>query len=67
MFTALKMTDKQRGSFASQLSRMSELSSLAKQGEDYKDFAIRIEAELLDEQKQLFYIPYLQKLGFQNS
>ena len=67
MFTALKMTDKQRGSFASQLSRMSELSSLAKQGEDYKDFATRIEAELLDEQKQMFYIPYLQKLGFQQS
>lgn len=67
MLTALKMTDKQRGSFASQLSRMSELSSLAKQGEDYKDFATRIEAELLDEKKQMFYIPYLQKLGFQNS
>ena len=67
MLTALKMTDKQRGSFASQLSRMSELSSLAKQGEDYKDFATRIEAELLDEQKQAFYLPYLQKLGFQQS
>ena len=67
MFTALKMTDKQRGSFASKLSQLSELSSLAKQGEDYKQFAARIEVELLNEKKQLFYIPYLQKLGFQQS
>lgn len=65
MLTALKMTDKQRGTFASKLSQMSELSNRAKQGEDYKQFAARIENELLDEQKQLFYIPYLQKLGFQ--
>ena len=67
MLTAIKMTDKQRGAFASKLSQMSELSSYAKQGEDYNQFAARIEIELLDEQKQLFYIPYLQKLGFQSS
>ena len=58
------MTDKQRGAFASKLSQMSELSSYAKQGEDYKQFAARIETELLDEEKQVFYLPYLQKLGF---
>ena len=67
MLTAIKMTDKQRGSFASKLSQMSELSSYAKQGEDYKQFAERIETELLDEKKQLFYIPYLEKLGFEHS
>lgn len=65
MFTALKMTDKQRGVFAVKLSQMSELSSHAKQGEGYKEFAERIETELLDEKRQLFYLPYLQKLGFQ--
>lgn len=65
MLTAIKMTDKQRGAFASKLSQMSELSSYAKQGEDYKQFAERIETELLDEKKQAFYLPYLQELGFQ--
>lgn len=67
MLTAIKMTDKQRGAFASKLSQMSELSSYAKQGEDYKQFAERIETELLDEKKQIFYIPYLEKLGFEHS
>ena len=67
MLTAIKMTDKQRGAFASKLSQMSELSSYAKQGEDYKQFAERIETELLDEEKQVFYLPYLQKLGYQQS
>ena len=67
MFTSFKMTDKQRGSFAAQLSQMSELSSYAKQGEGYKEFAVRIETELLDESKHAFYIPYLDKLGFQPS
>lgn len=63
----LKMTDKQRGVFAAKLSQMSELSSHAKQGEGYKEFAERIENELLDESKHAFYIPYLKKLGFQHS
>lgn len=67
MLTPIKMTDKQRGAFASKLSQMSELSSYAKQGEDYKQFAARIETELLDEEKQAFYMPYLQKLGFHPS
>src|SRR5699024_100863 len=65
MLTAIKMTDKQRGAFSSKLSQMSELSSYAKQGEDYKQFAERIETELLDEKKRSFYLPYLQELGFQ--
>ncbi|MGP9516479.1 replication initiation protein RepM [Psychrobacter sp. AOP5-CZ1-12] len=64
MLTNLKMTDKQRGVFADKLSKMKELSDYAKQGEDYKQFAERIECELLDEEKQVFYFPYLQKLGF---
>lgn len=67
MLTLLKMTDKQRKSFAAQLSQMSELSSHAKQGEDYKEFSRRIEGELLDKKKQVFYIPYLEKLGFEPS
>lgn len=61
---SLKMTDKQRGVFAAKLSQMSELSSYAKQGEDYKEFAARIETELLDKSKNAFYLPYLDKLGF---
>ena len=65
--SSLKMTDKQRMTFAAQLSQMSELSSHAKQGEDYKEFAIRIKTELSDESKQDFYMPYLHKLGFQPS
>lgn len=64
---SLKMTDKQRSTFATKLSQMSELSSKARQGEDYKQFATRIETELLDESKQVFYIPYLNRLGFQPS
>jgi plasmid replication initiation protein len=67
MLTAIKMTDKQRRAFASKLSQMSELSSHAKQGEDYKQFAARIEVELSDENKQMLYLPYLKKLGFQQS
>lgn len=67
MTVSLKMTDKQRGVFAAKLSQMSELSSHAKQGEDYKEFAARIEAELSDGSKHAFYIPYLDKLGFQSS
>ena len=65
MLTSLKMTDKQRVVFADKLSKMSELSSYAKQGEDYNQFATRIAEDLLDEHKQIFYIPYLEKLGFQ--
>lgn len=67
MLTSLKMTDKQRGTFAAKLSRMSELSTHSKPGENYQQFAARIETELLDEHKQIFYIPYLEKLGFQHS
>lgn len=64
MLTSLKMTDKQRGTFAAKLSRMSELSSYSKSGEEYQQFAARIETELLDESKHAFYVPYLDKLGF---
>ena len=67
MLTPLKMTDKQKGVFAAKLSRMNELANYAKQGENYKAFAERIETELLDESKHAFYIPYLDKLGFQSS
>lgn len=65
MLTSLKMTDKQRRTFAAKLSYMSDLSDYGKQGEDYNEFAARIESELLDESKHAFYIPYLKKLGFQ--
>ena len=61
------MCIRDRGVFAAKLSRMSELANYAKQGEDYKAFAERIESELLDESKHAFYIPYLDKLGFKTS
>lgn len=67
MLISLKMTDKQRSTFAAKLSKLSELSNKAKQGEDYKQFAARIETELLDESKRDFYIPYLDQLGFRTS
>ncbi|MGP9749709.1 replication initiation protein RepM [Psychrobacter sp. AOP31-B2-9] len=67
ILTPLKMTDKQKGVFAAKLSKMSELANYAKQGEDYKAFAERIETELLDESKHSFYAPYLDKLGFRAS
>lgn len=67
ILTPLKMTDKQKGVFAAKLSKMSELANYAKQGEDYKAFAERIETELLDESKHSFYAPYLYKLGFRAS
>lgn len=67
MLTPLKMTDKQKGVFAAKLSRMSELSSYSKPGEDYLQFAARIEDDLLDNSKYAFYIPYLEKLGFKPS
>jgi len=60
----LKISDKQRSMFADKLSHMHELSSYSKKGEDYKKFAERIEADLLDEVKQGFYLPYLEALGF---
>ena len=65
MLTSLKMTDKQRGTFAAKLSRMSELSTHSKPGENYQQFAARIENELLDESKYAFYKSYLDKLDFQ--
>lgn len=67
ILTPLEMTDKQKGLFAAKLSKMSELANYAKQGEDYKAFAERIETELLDESKHSFYAPYLDKLGFRAS
>lgn len=67
MLTPLEMTDKQKGVFAAKLSKMSELANYAKQGEDYKAFAERIETELLDESKHSFYAPYLDKLGFRGA
>lgn len=67
MFMTLKMTDKQRGTFAEKLAQMVSYLVMPKLGEDYQKFAARIETELLDESKQVFYLPYLQKLGFQQS
>ena len=58
------MTDKQRGVFAAKLAKMNELANFAKQGEDYRQFASRIESDLLNERKQAFYLPRLEKLGF---
>lgn len=67
MLTPLKMTDKQRRAFADKLSRMSELSSYSEPGKDYHHYAKKIEEDLLDNSKYAFYIPYLNKLGFELS
>ncbi len=65
--TFIKINNKQRGTFATKLAQMSELSDRAKQDEDCKEFAARIETELLDESKHAFHIPYLDKRGFDSS
>ena len=66
MFTPIKMTDKQRFSFAGKLSKLPELADYATASMSYKEFAEQIANELLDPKKQTFYKPYLEKVGFKN-
>ena len=60
------MTDNQRLSFASKLSKLPELSYLAtgSAGQSYDVFAQKIAEELADKEKQKKYITHLEKLGF---
>lgn len=64
MLTPIKMTDKQRRLFASQLAEMSDLGEYAPVGMSMKAYAQKIENDLLDPQKAEFYRPYLAQLGF---
>lgn len=60
------MTDSQRMTFSAKLSRLPELSHLAKgsAGQSYEAFAIQIAEELKDKEKQKKYVQYLEKVGF---
>ena len=63
------MTDNQRLSFASKLSKLPELSYLAtgSAGQSYDVFAQKIAEELADKEKQKKYITHLEKLGFKQN
>ena len=67
MFTP--MTDNQRHHFAKKLSKLHELSHLAKgdAGRDYDVFAEQIANELLDPERVKFYDKYLTQVGFKKS
>ena len=60
------MTDNQRFAFAKKISKLPEASHLAKgqAGQSYDAFAEQIAKDLLDDDKQKDYRPFLKKLGF---
>ncbi|STY98618.1 replication protein [Moraxella ovis] len=64
MLSPIKMTDKQRQTFASKLAELRELGDYAPIGMSMKEYAKKIESDLLDPEKTEFYRPYLEKLGF---
>lgn len=64
MLTPIKMTDKQRQTFASKLAELGELGDYAPSGASYQEYAKKIEQELLDPEKAEFYRPYLNQVGF---
>lgn len=64
MLAPIKMTDKQRQTFASKLAELRELGDYAPIGMSMKEYAKKIESDLLDPQKAEFYRPYLAKVGF---
>ena len=59
-----KLTDAQINMFGNQLSRLHELSHLAKQGESYEDLAVTIKDRLKDPKQQKQFLPHLKNLGF---
>lgn len=59
-----QMTDAEIHSFGNQLSRLSDLSFLAKGNESYESLASKIKDMLRDEQEQIIFIPHLKNLGF---
>ena len=62
------MTDKQRFAFANKISRLPEASHLAKgqANTSYDAFAEQIAKDLLNNDKQKVYLPFLEKVGFKN-
>lgn len=61
------MTDLQRHSFASKLSKLPEMGSYSEGNESYQQFAIRITEMLKDKHKLEQLYPYLKKVGYLNS
>lgn len=59
-----KLTDAQINMFGNQLSRLHELSHLAREGESYEILASKIKEKLRDPKQQKQFLPYLQNLGF---
>lgn len=64
----IPLTDNQRFAFAKKISRLPEASHLAKgqSNQSYEAFAEQIAQELLDNNKQKIYLPFLDKTGFKN-
>lgn len=60
----LKLTDAQINLFSSKLAALPELGSNAPIGKSTAEFAAIIASDLADEDKQLRYMPYLEKLGY---
>lgn len=60
------MTDNQRFAFANKISRLPEASHLAKgqANTSYDAFAEQIAKDLLNNDKQKVYLPFLEKVGF---
>ncbi|MDU4033819.1 replication initiation protein RepM [Acinetobacter sp.] len=59
-----KLTDAQINMFGNQLSRLHELSYLAREGESYEILASKIKEKLRDPKQQKQFLPYLRNLGF---
>ncbi|WP_201542895.1 RepB family plasmid replication initiator protein, partial [Psychrobacter faecalis] len=61
----IKMTADQLGTFSKKLAALPELGSNAPIGKSTAEFAAIIANDLVDENKQAQYMPYLAKLGYQ--
>ncbi|MBR5494036.1 MAG: replication initiation protein RepM [Psychrobacter sp.] len=59
------MTDSQVKTFSAKLAALPELGSNAPIGKSTAEFAAIIASDLADENKQMRYMPYLAKLGYQ--
>ena len=59
------MTDSQVKTFSAKLAALPELGSNAPIGKSTAEFAAIIANDLVDENKQMRYMPYLAKLGYQ--
>ena len=64
----VRMTDNQRFAFAKKISKLPEASYLAKgqANQSYEAFAEQIAKDLLNNDKQRVYLPFLEKVGFKN-